>query len=98
LRRRPSWGVCPPYRRSVKLGDADLGPDTSQVRTGPTPAGPDYESVFDRAPGNYLLLDRDLTIFGVTDAYLSATKTVLELAVRDRLDRAGQRLSARDPS
>jgi two-component system cell cycle sensor histidine kinase/response regulator CckA len=36
---------------------------------------PDFEAVFAAAPGNYLLLDSDLTIVGVTDSYLSATMT-----------------------
>jgi PAS domain S-box-containing protein len=36
----------------------------------------DYEAVFDAVPGNYLLLDPDFTIVGVSDAYLSATMTV----------------------
>jgi PAS domain S-box-containing protein len=37
---------------------------------------PDYQAAFDAAPGNYLLLDPDLRIVGVTDAYLAATMTV----------------------
>jgi PAS domain S-box-containing protein len=39
---------------------------------------PDYQAAFDAAPGNYLLLDPDLRIVGVTDAYLAATMTVRE--------------------
>jgi PAS domain S-box-containing protein len=42
----------------------------------PSASGPDYERVFNSAPGNYLLLAPDLTIVGVTDAYLRATMTV----------------------
>jgi PAS domain S-box-containing protein len=37
---------------------------------------PEYEAVFDAVPGNYLLLSPDLTIVGVTEAYLAATMTV----------------------
>jgi two-component system cell cycle sensor histidine kinase/response regulator CckA len=37
---------------------------------------PDYQAAFDAAPGNYLLLDPDLRIVGVTNAYLAATMTV----------------------
>jgi PAS domain S-box-containing protein len=37
---------------------------------------PEYESVFSAVPGNYLLLDPEFTIVGVTDAWLSATGTV----------------------
>jgi PAS domain S-box-containing protein len=40
--------------------------------------GPDYSRAFNSAPGNYLLLSPDLTIVGVTDAYLRATKTLRE--------------------
>jgi PAS domain S-box-containing protein len=42
------------------------------------PPRPDYGSVFDAAPGNYLLLDSSFTIVGVNDAYLAATMTVRE--------------------
>ena len=42
----------------------------------PSAPGPDYERVFNSAPGNYLLLAPELTIVGVTDAYLRATMTV----------------------
>jgi PAS domain S-box-containing protein len=34
-----------------------------------------YQAVFESLPGNYLLLAPDLTIVGVTDAYLRATMT-----------------------
>ena len=37
--------------------------------------GPDFESLFESAPGLYLVLDPDLTIVAVTDAYLDATMT-----------------------
>ncbi len=37
---------------------------------------PDYQAVFAAAPGNYLLLNPDFTIVGVTDAYLAATMTI----------------------
>ncbi len=37
---------------------------------------PEFEAVFAASPGNYLLLDPELTIVGVTDAYLAATSTV----------------------
>jgi PAS domain S-box-containing protein len=39
---------------------------------------PDYAAAFDAAPGNYLLLDPELRIVGVTDAYLAATMTARE--------------------
>src|SRR5688500_17402919 len=35
----------------------------------------EYREVFESSPGNYLLLSPDLTIVGVTDAYLRATMT-----------------------
>ena len=35
----------------------------------------DYQSIFDAAPGNYLLLSSDLTIVGVNQCYLNATMT-----------------------
>jgi PAS domain S-box-containing protein len=40
---------------------------------GPSP--PDYRAVFESVPANYLLLDADLTIVAVSDAYLAATMT-----------------------
>jgi signal transduction histidine kinase/DNA-binding response OmpR family regulator len=36
---------------------------------------PDFESLFESAPGLYLVLDPELTIVAVTDAYLDATMT-----------------------
>ena len=36
---------------------------------------PDYRAVFESVPANYLLLDADLTIVAVSEAYLSATMT-----------------------
>ncbi|HEX2251226.1 MAG TPA: PAS domain-containing protein [Gemmatimonadales bacterium] len=36
---------------------------------------PDFQAIFDAAPGNYLLLDPELTIVGVNQCYLSATMT-----------------------
>src|SRR3984893_2555209 len=38
-------------------------------------AAPDFESLFESAPGLYLVLEPDLTIVAVTDAYLNATMT-----------------------
>src|SRR5690242_1654695 len=35
----------------------------------------DYRSLFQAAPGLYLVLDLDLTIVAVSDAYLAATMT-----------------------
>jgi signal transduction histidine kinase/DNA-binding response OmpR family regulator len=40
-----------------------------------TSQAPDFESLFESAPGLYLVLDPDLTIVAVTDAYLDATMT-----------------------
>jgi signal transduction histidine kinase len=37
--------------------------------------GPDFRRLFEHAPGSYLVLDPDLTIIAVSDAYLSATMT-----------------------
>jgi hypothetical protein len=39
---------------------------------------PDFEALFRAAPGLYLVLSPDLRILAVTDAYLSATKTLRE--------------------
>ncbi|HET6837492.1 MAG TPA: PAS domain-containing protein [Gemmatimonadales bacterium] len=38
----------------------------------------DYRAIFDASPGNYLLLDRDFTIVGVNQGYLTATMTKRE--------------------
>ena len=40
-----------------------------------SPQDHDYQSIFDAAPGNYLLLDPDFTIVGVNQCYLNATMT-----------------------
>jgi signal transduction histidine kinase/CheY-like chemotaxis protein len=39
---------------------------------------PDFRSLFESAPGLYLVLDPELVILGATDAYLRATMTVRE--------------------
>jgi signal transduction histidine kinase/ActR/RegA family two-component response regulator len=39
---------------------------------------PDFRSLFESAPGLYLVLDPDLVIMGASDAYLRATMTVRE--------------------
>lgn len=39
------------------------------------PSSPDFAALFNAAPGNFLVLDPDLIIRAVTDAYLAATKT-----------------------
>ena len=36
---------------------------------------PDFKTLFESGPGLYLVLDPDLTIVGVSDAYLRATMT-----------------------
>jgi PAS domain S-box-containing protein len=41
----------------------------------PHPSPQDYQAIFDATPGNYLLLSPDLTIVGVNQCYLTATKT-----------------------
>ena len=45
------------------------------------PVPDDYRAIFDASPGNYLLLDRDFTIVGVNQCYLTATKTKREAIV-----------------
>src|SRR5437773_1829902 len=42
---------------------------------------PDFQLLFERAPGLYLVLKPDLTIAAVTDAYLAATMTAREHVV-----------------
>jgi len=39
----------------------------------PHPGAPDFQSLFQAAPGNYLVLDRDFNIVAVSDAYVRAT-------------------------
>jgi PAS domain-containing protein len=39
------------------------------------PGAPDFQAIFDAAPGNYLLLSPEFTIVGVNQCYLAATKT-----------------------
>ena len=50
-------------------GSANGGP--SPVTTSP----PDFRRLFEKAPGLYLVLDADLNIVAVSDAYLQATMT-----------------------
>jgi signal transduction histidine kinase/ActR/RegA family two-component response regulator len=45
------------------------------------PAAPDFRALFEAAPGLYLVLDPDLRIVAVSDAYLAATMTVREKIV-----------------
>ena len=55
-------------------GTADEnGPD--EAARGASVGGPDFRSLFESVPGCYLILDLDLTIVAVTDAYLAATMT-----------------------
>jgi PAS domain S-box-containing protein len=42
------------------------------------PLAEEYRAIFDASPGNYLLLDRDFTIVGVNQCYLTATMTKRE--------------------
>ncbi len=42
------------------------------------PSGPDFRRLFEGAPGLYLVLDPELTIVAVSDAYLAATMTARE--------------------
>src|ERR1043165_5673321 len=39
------------------------------------PAAPDFQALFEAAPGLYLVLDPDLMIVAVSEAYLAATMT-----------------------
>jgi len=41
----------------------------------PRKGGPDFQTLFESAPGLYLVLEPDLTIAAVSDAYLRATMT-----------------------
>ena len=41
----------------------------------------DYRALFEATPGNYLVLDPDLTIVAVTDGYLTATRTTRQAIV-----------------
>jgi len=41
----------------------------------PRKSGPDFQTLFESAPGLYLVLEPDLTIAAVSDAYLRATMT-----------------------
>src|SRR3979490_2633818 len=40
-----------------------------------SPSEPDFRALFESGPGLYLILDPDLTIVAVSDAYLNATMT-----------------------
>src|SRR4030081_393749 len=60
-------------------GEAGLG---AELPTDAPPA-PDFRTLFQSAPGLYLVLAPDLRIVAVTDAYLRATMTTRE-AIVDR--------------
>jgi signal transduction histidine kinase/ActR/RegA family two-component response regulator len=67
---------------------ADKSPNKPRLvlarRTGD---GPDFRRLFEAGPGLYLVLDPDLTIVAVSDAYLAATMTRREAIVgRDLFD------------
>ncbi len=46
---------------------------------------PDFRTLFESAPGSYLVLTRDLHIVAVSNAYLSATMTKREEILGRRL-------------
>ena len=54
---------------------------TSQEPVQPIPPGPDFQVLFEAAPGLYLVLAPDLKIIAVSNAYLRATKTKREQIV-----------------
>jgi signal transduction histidine kinase len=55
---------------------------TSSASSGPgTPSPPDFRTLFESAPGLYLVLDPDLVIVAASDAYLKATRTEREAVV-----------------
>jgi signal transduction histidine kinase/ActR/RegA family two-component response regulator len=45
------------------------------IERGPSRDDPDFQALFEGAPGLYLVLDPELRIVGVSDAYLAATMT-----------------------
>src|ERR1700716_2838654 len=52
-----------------------------------SPSEPDFKALFESGPGLYLILDGDLTIVAVSDAYLNATMTKrLEILGRNVFD------------
>jgi signal transduction histidine kinase len=65
------------------LGNHDGGPAQPDATSAPkmAPRLPDFRRLFESAPGLYLVLTPDLTIVGVSDAYLRATMTRREQIV-----------------
>jgi PAS domain-containing protein len=61
-------GFCPKTGRRVKIRDSELGSVT-------VPPAPDFRTLFESAPGLYLVLTPDLRIVAASEAYLSATMT-----------------------
>ncbi len=47
----------------------------TQPGISPADPSPDFQSLFESAPGLYLVLKPDFTIVGASEAYLHATKT-----------------------
>ncbi len=45
-------------------------------QTAAADSGPDFRTLFESAPGLYIVLTPDLTIVAVSDAYLRATMTI----------------------
>ena len=58
-----------------------------EPRTMPALSESDFRSLFEAAPGLFLVLDPDLVIVGASDAYLRATMTERDAIVgRDMFD------------
>jgi len=49
---------------------------------------PDYRRLFERAPGLYLVLDPELVIVAVSDAYCEATMTARDEIIGREIGRA----------
>ena len=55
--------------------------DAERARAGVPETPPDFQALFEKAPGLYLVLDPDLVIVAASDAYLAATMTQRDVIV-----------------
>jgi signal transduction histidine kinase len=62
----------------VTIAPPNAGGVASENGDGAGSCGPDFRTLFQSAPGLYLVLDPDLRIVAVSDAFLAATLTVRE--------------------
>src|SRR5204862_209309 len=87
-----SGRVCPIPKRVSAAGRPKCrartpgsAPPSDRMDTVLTDTAPDFRTLFESAPGAYLVLTPELVVVAVSDAYLRATLTAREQLVGRRL-------------